>query len=61
MYDQPYTKKDSDGNAYIAVSGHSMGGFSFIAMYFDELAALQKGTVQSILAFQSDLTSHMPE
>jgi len=44
IYDQPYTKKDEAGNAYVAVSGHSMGGFSsFIAMYMDEMAALQSG------------------
>lgn len=59
MYDQPYTKKDSDGNAYIAVSGHSMGGFSsFIAMYFDELAALQKGyrTIYTGISVGSDFS-----
>src|SRR5690554_3313919 len=40
VYEQDYTKKDADGNAYIAVSGHSMGGFSsFIAMYMDEMSA----------------------
>jgi hypothetical protein len=44
IYDQPFTKKDAAGNAYVAVSGHSMGGFSsFIAMYMDEMAALQNG------------------
>ncbi|MEJ8306384.1 hypothetical protein [Saccharibacillus sacchari] len=44
MYDQPYTKKDADGNAYLAVSGHSMGGFStLLAMYMDEMNALQAG------------------
>lgn len=44
VYQQDYTKKDSAGNAYVAVSGHSMGGFSsIIAMYMDELAALQNG------------------
>src|SRR5690554_4913408 len=44
IYEQDYTKKDADGNAYVAVSGHSMGGFSsFIAMYMDEMAALQNG------------------
>lgn len=45
MAQQPYTLKDEKGNAYIAVSGHSMGGFSSIAaVYFDELAALERGT-----------------
>ncbi len=44
MYQQPYTLKDDAGNAYIAVSGHSMGGFSsFVAMYMDEMASLQTG------------------
>ncbi|NGZ75062.1 serine aminopeptidase domain-containing protein [Saccharibacillus alkalitolerans] len=44
MYDQPYTKKDENGNAYLAVSGHSMGGFStLLAMYMDEMNALQAG------------------
>lgn len=43
-YEQPYTKKDSNGNAYIGVTGHSMGGFSSIlAMYYDELNALECG------------------
>ena len=43
-YDQPFTKKDASGNGLIAVSGHSMGGFSsFIAMFFDEMQALQTG------------------
>ena len=44
IYDQPYTLKDENGNGYIAVSGHSMGGFSsFIAMYMDEMQSLQTG------------------
>lgn len=44
MYQQPYTKKDENGNAYLAVSGHSMGGFSsLVAMYMDEMTALQTG------------------
>ncbi|MGN7454474.1 alpha/beta hydrolase family protein [Paenibacillus pasadenensis] len=44
IYDQPYTLKDENGNAYVAVSGHSMGGFSsLLAMYFDEMNALQAG------------------
>ncbi len=43
-YGQDYTKKDADGNAYISVSGHSMGGFSSeLAMYMDEMASLQTG------------------
>jgi hypothetical protein len=44
IYEQEYTKKDDKGNAYVAVSGHSMGGFSsFIALYMDEMASLQTG------------------
>ena len=44
LYAQPYTLKDANGNAYSAVSGHSMGGFSsFIAMYMDEMQSLQSG------------------
>ncbi|MFC3803276.1 alpha/beta hydrolase family protein [Cohnella sp. GCM10012308] len=44
VYEQPYTKKDDKGNAYIAVSGHSMGGFSsLVAMYMDEMNALKTG------------------
>lgn len=44
IYEQSYTKKDEQGNAYVAVSGHSMGGFSsFAAMYFDEWNAMETG------------------
>lgn len=44
IYGQNYVKKDDKGNAYIAVSGHSMGGFSsMIAMYMDEMNALKAG------------------
>jgi len=44
MYQQPYTKKDARGNGYIALSGHSMGGFStLIAMHHDEMQALKTG------------------
>jgi alpha-beta hydrolase superfamily lysophospholipase len=44
IYEQPFTRKDANGNAFIAVSGHSMGGFSsFVAMFFDEMQALQSG------------------
>lgn len=44
IYNQPYTKKDSKGNAYIAVSGHSMGGFSTLAaLYMDEMNSLKTG------------------
>lgn len=44
VYNQDYTKKDTNGNAYVAVSGHSMGGFSsMVALYMDEMASLQTG------------------
>lgn len=44
IYEQAYTKKDAQGNAYVSVSGHSMGGFSsMIALYMDEMNALQAG------------------
>ena len=37
MYQQPYVLKDAQGNGIIAVSGHSMGGFSStMAAYYDE-------------------------
>lgn len=39
MYQQPYVLKDEAGNGIIAVSGHSMGGFSStMALYYDELS-----------------------
>ncbi len=39
VYDQPYTLKDANGNGMIAVSGHSMGGFSTeMAVMYDTLA-----------------------
>lgn len=44
MAQQPFTKHDEKGNAYVAVSGHSMGGFSsLVSMYMDEMQALQTG------------------
>ena len=44
MYDQPYVKKDDMGNGIIAVSGHSMGGFSTtMAMVMDEQAFANTG------------------
>lgn len=50
MSKQDYTLKDEKGNAYIAVSGHSMGGFSTtVGVYLDEMNALQSGT-RSIFA-----------
>ena len=43
-YNQPWALRDAQGNGMIAVSGHSMGGFSStVAMYFDELQSLQSG------------------
>jgi len=48
MAQQNYTKKDANGNAYLAVEGHSMGGFSsLVALYMDEMASLKTG-VRSI-------------
>jgi len=44
MYAQPFTAKDAQGNGQIAVTGHSMGGFSStLAMFFDEMQSLQSG------------------
>lgn len=44
MYQQDYVLKDADGNGIIAVSGHSMGGFSSTtAVYYDELAYQETG------------------
>lgn len=38
MYSQKYVLKDADGNGMIAVSGHSMGGFSSeLAVAWDEM------------------------
>ena len=38
MYEKDYVLKSSDGDGMIAVSGHSMGGFSsHLAIYWDEL------------------------
>lgn len=50
MYGQDYVLKDESGNGMIAVSGHSMGGFSTTtAVYYDELAYKETG-VQMICA-----------
>jgi len=44
MYQQPYVLKDEAGNGIIAVSGHSMGGFSTtMALWMDELAYMGTG------------------
>jgi len=56
MYSQPYVLKDDKGNGIIAVSGHSMGGFSStMAAYDDEKKYQQnlkdgKPAVRKILA-----------
>jgi len=45
MYAQPFTARDANGNGLIAVTGHSMGGFSSIlAIFFDEMRSLQTGS-----------------
>lgn len=44
IYGQDFTKKDASGNAYVAVSGHSMGGFStLVSLYMDEMNSLKAG------------------
>ena len=44
VYDQEYTLKDANGNGMIAVSGHSMGGFSSeMAVLRDASAAATQG------------------
>lgn len=44
MYDQDYVLKDADGNGIIAVSGHSMGGFSSTnAVILDETDFAESG------------------
>ncbi|MHA6258575.1 alpha/beta fold hydrolase [Sporosarcina sp. CAU 1771] len=44
MYDQNFVLKDADGNGIIAVSGHSMGGFSSTnAVMLDEVDFQQSG------------------
>ena len=44
IYDQDYVKKDDAGNGLIAVSGHSMGGYSTtMAMVMDEQVFAQTG------------------
>lgn len=57
MYDQDYVLKDAQGNGIIAVSGHSMGGFSSThAVMLDELDFQQNGfrKINSSLTFGSD-------
>ncbi|MGM8216486.1 alpha/beta hydrolase family protein [Bacillaceae bacterium W0354] len=57
MYDQDYVLKDDAGNGIIAVSGHSMGGFSSThAVFLDEQAFAQTGVrkIYSSLTMGSD-------
>lgn len=57
MYDQDYVLKDADGNGVIAVSGHSMGGFSSThAVILDEKDFEETGIrkIHSYLTMGSD-------
>lgn len=57
MYDQDYVLKDENGNGIIAVSGHSMGGFSSThAVMLDELDFQNSGIrkIHSSLTMGSD-------
>ncbi len=57
MYEQDYVLKDENGNGMIAVSGHSMGGFSSThAVVLDEIDFQENGfrKVYSSLTFGSD-------
>ncbi|MTD31157.1 hypothetical protein GIW82_08795 [Planomicrobium sp. YIM 101495] len=57
MYEQDFVLKDEEGNGMIAVSGHSMGGFSSThAVMLDELDYEQSGIrkIQSSLTMGSD-------
>lgn len=57
MYEQDYVLKDEDGNGIIAVSGHSMGGFSSThAILLDEMFYEQAGIrkIDSYLSMGSD-------
>lgn len=57
MYDQDYVLKDEDGNGIIAVSGHSMGGFSSTnAVVLDEADFQESGIrkIHSSLTMGSD-------
>ncbi|MCL2571512.1 MAG: alpha/beta hydrolase [Defluviitaleaceae bacterium] len=59
MFQQPFTLRDANGNGVIAVSGHSMGGFSsIVAVYFDELQSLQSGVrmIHSAISVGADLS-----
>ncbi len=57
MYEQDYVLKDEEGNGIIAVSGHSMGGFSSThAVMLDELDFQNSGIrkINSSLTMGSD-------
>lgn len=57
MYDQDFVLKDSEGNGIIAVSGHSMGGFSSThAVMLDEVDFQSSGVrkIHSSLTMGSD-------
>ena len=59
MFEQPFTLRDENGNGIIAVSGHSMGGFSsMVAVYFDEMNYLQTGyrMIHSAISVGADLS-----
>ena len=57
MYEQDYVLKDADGNGYIGVSGHSMGGFSATsAVVLDEMQFATSGyrMINAMLSVGSD-------
>ncbi|MCL2378194.1 MAG: alpha/beta hydrolase [Defluviitaleaceae bacterium] len=59
MFRQPFTLRDADGNGIIAVSGHSMGGFSsIVAVFMDEMQSLQTGNrmIHSAISVGADLS-----
>lgn len=59
VYNQDYTLKDEEGNAYIGCSGHSMGGLSTVmALFFDEMQSLQSGhrMIYSAISQSADFT-----
>lgn len=57
MYEQDFVLKDADGNGFIGVSGHSMGGFSAeTAVILDEMQFATSGyrIINTMLAVGSD-------
>jgi len=59
MFQQPFTLRDANGNGVIAVSGHSMGGFSsIVAVFMDEMRFLQTGyrMIHSAISVGADLS-----